>query len=238
MVTYGLTKDFVFQNAVDFLESKEAVDAEVYRRLEKKERDRAFTVSGYTSGEILNTFLKELADAVEEGATMETFRERMNTFLADNGYEAVNPFHADVIFRTNVQTAYMAGHYESMQEAKTFRPYWQYKTAGDGKVRDSHLAMADRVYAADDPIWNIWYPPNGFRCRCTVVSLTKSQLIKRGLTVQKAPPRDIKTGKQMAMPDKGFSNNPAMTPWHPDLSDFDETLRGLIKEKQAKGREI
>ena len=150
MVTYGLTKDFVFQNAVDFLESKEAVDADVYRRLEKKERDRAFTVSGYTSGEILNTFLKELADAVEEGATMETFRERMNTFLADNGYEAVNPFHADVIFRTNVQTAYMAGHYESMQEAKAFRPYWQYKTAGDGKVRDSHLAMADRVYAADD----------------------------------------------------------------------------------------
>lgn len=238
MVTYGLTKDFTFQNAVDFLESREAVDAQTYKILEKRARDRAFTVSGYTSGEVLNTFLRVLADAVEEGTTMEAFRKQMNTFLTDNGYEGINPFHADVIFRTNVQTAYMAGHYESMMEAKAFRPYWQYKTAGDGAVRESHAAMADRVYAADDPIWNVWYPPNGFRCRCTVVSLSETQVKKRGLMVSKTPPMDIKTGKHMAMPDKGFSNNPATTPWHPDLSGFDETLKGLIKEKTGAGRQV
>lgn len=238
MVTYGLSKDFVFQNAVDFLESKEAVDAKIYKQLAKRERDRAFTVSGYTSGEILNAFLKGLADAVESGSTMESFRERMSTFLADYGYDSITPFHADVIFRTNVQTAYMAGHYESMREAAAFRPYWQYKTAGDGAVRESHAAMADRVYSADDPIWNIWYPPNGYRCRCTVISLSRAQVKKRGLSVQKAPPVDIKTGRQLAMPDKGFSGNPATTSWHPDLSDYNKTLRGLIKEKLTKGREI
>ena len=106
--------------------------------------------------------------------------DTMNDFLERNGYEGLNPFNADVIFRTNMQTAYNAGHYKSMTNptTKKLRPFWKYITAGDGEVRESHAQMEGRIYPADDPIWDIWYPPNGFRCRCTVVSLTKSQAIE------------------------------------------------------------
>lgn len=230
-VKYGNTADFIFKSAAEFLGSKEAVPMEVYKELEKKSRDRAFSVSHYTSAEVLNQFLRELVDAVEDGTTYDTFLENMNTFLERNGYTAVNPWHASVIFETNVQTAYNAGHYETMQKAKKYRPYWQYKTAADGRVRETHAAMQDKVYAADDPIWNVWYPPNGYRCRCTVVSLTEEQVKRMGLEVSSKPPTSLtEFGDIPVFPDKGFSNNPATTQWRPDMSGFNETLKSILSD--------
>lgn len=232
-VKYGNTGEFVFKDAADFLSSKEAVSKEVYDTLEKEAKDRAFTVSHYTSADILNQFLIELVNAVEDGTTFDTFYENMTTFLERNGYAALNPWHADVIFQTNVQTAFNAGHYENMQAAKKYRPYWQYKTAGDGNVRETHAAMQDKVYAADDPIWNVWYPPNGYRCRCTVVSLTKEQVERRGLQISTKPPTSLtEVGNVPVFPDKGFSNNPATTKWKPDISNFDEALKSIVREKK------
>lgn len=233
-VKYGNTEDFMFRDAAEFLSSKEAVPADIYKMLEKKAKDRAFTVSKYTSAEVLNQFLRELVDAIEEGLTVREFRENMNNFLEDNGYLSVNPFHADVIFRTNLQTAYCAGHYFSMQAAKKYRPYWQYKTAGDGNVRDSHLAMQDKVYEADDPIWDVWYPPNGFRCRCIVVSLSEEQVKSRGMKVSHEPPKNIKDNS-LVFPDKGFNNNPATTPWKPDTSSFDKNVKTLLQGQKIQG---
>lgn len=227
---YGESSDYVFRIAAEFLSSREAVPMEVYRQLQKQARDRAFSVSRYTSAEVLNQFLRELVDAIEDGTTFATFREHMNDFLERNGYTAASPWHLDVIFRTNIQTAYNAGHYVNMQAAKKFRPYWQYKTAGDGHVRESHAAMHNRVYAADDPIWDVWYPPNGYRCRCTVVSLSRWQVEERGLAVSDRPPTSL-VGNEPVFPDKGFSNNPATTPWQPDTSGFDKTLKSILREK-------
>lgn len=230
-VKYGSAEDFIFKGAAEFLGSKEAVPMEVYKELEKKSRDRAFSVSHYASAEVLNQFLRELVNAVEDGTPYDTFLENMNTFLERNGYTAVNPWHASVIFETNVQTAYNAGHYETMQKAKKYRPYWQYKTAGDGRVRETHVAMQDKVYAADDPIWNVWYPPNGYRCRCTVVSLTEEQVKRMGLEVSSKPPTSLtEFGDIPVFPDKGFSNNPATTPWRPDMSGFNETLKSILSD--------
>lgn len=227
---YGLTSDFVFHAAAEFLSSKEAVPMDVYRQLEKQARDRAFSVSRYTTAEVLNQFLRELVDAIEDGTTGMEFKKRMDGFLERNGYTEASPWHLDVIFRTNLQTAYNAGHYENMQAAKKFRPYWQYKTAGDGHVRETHAAMHDRVYAADDPIWDVWYPPNGFRCRCTVVSLSRGQVEERGLAVSDRPPVSL-TGNEPVFPDRGFSGNPATTPWRPDTSSFAPALKSILRAK-------
>lgn len=115
-VIYGRSEDFVFKEAVDFLKKKKALTAEEYKKLSAECKARAFTVSGYTSLEILQEFLDCLVKAVEEGRTKEQFQEEMNRFLEEHGYEGMNPWKCDVIFRTNVQTAFNAGHYESIFE--------------------------------------------------------------------------------------------------------------------------
>lgn len=239
-VGYGQPKDFVFKNALNFLKGKKALSNDEYKRLSDECRAKAFSVSGYTSLEVLQEFLDQLQKAVEEGDTKEQFRENMNQFLEEKGYEGLNPWKSDNIFRTNLQTAYNAGHYKSMTEptVKKLRPYWQYQTAGDGQVRDTHAAMEGRVYKADDPIWDIWYPPNGFKCRCTVVSLTPQQVERRGLRVERQAPYEIdySTGeKKLVYPDKGFSNNPAKIVWHPDMANISPALKRIYTSSK-KGK--
>lgn len=238
-VTYGFRKDFVFQDAVRFLKNKRPLPAEEYKRLAEAAKVKAFTVSGYTSAEVLQEFLNALEQAIEEGKTKEQFQKRMDSFLKDKGYEGLNPWKSDTIFRTNIQTAFQSGHYKSMTEPETLRmrPYWQYQTAGDGEVRETHAAMEGKVYRADDPIWDLWYPPNGFKCRCTVVSLTESQVERRGLRVEKKAPFDLdyETGEiKPVMPDKGFSSNPAKSTWKPDLSNISKPLREIFRERKAQ----
>lgn len=235
---YGLTGDFIFKSAVSFLRKKKVLDSDQYRLLDDKYRAKAFTVSGYTSLQVLQKFLDELAQACENGTTKRDFMDSMNDFLVRNGFQGMDPFHADVIFRTNMQSAYNAGHYRSMTDATTMklRPYWKYVTAGDGEVRETHAQMDGRIYAADDPIWDIWYPPNGYRCRCTVVSMTKKQVERSGIPVSTKPPYDVDydTGEILyRYPDKGFSNNPAKDAWKPDLTGVDSGLKKAFLDRSG-----
>ena len=111
-VQYGMTGSFVFQAAVEFLKQKKSVSKEEFLKMDEASRAKAFMVSGYTKAEVLDSFLQALTEAVELGSTKEEFQKKMNAFLEEKGYEGVNPFKADVIFRTNLQTAYNAGHYK------------------------------------------------------------------------------------------------------------------------------
>lgn len=54
----------------------------------------------------------------------------------------------------------------------------QYRTAGDDKVRASHAAMNETTLPKDDPFWDAYYPPNGWRCRCLVTDVLASRYEK------------------------------------------------------------
>lgn len=242
-VQYGMTGSFVFKAAVEFLKKKKSVSKEEFLKMDEASRAKAFMVSGYTKAEVLDSFLQALTEAIELGTTKEEFQKKMNTFLEENGYEGVNPFKADVIFQTNLQTAYNAGHYKSMTDdtAVKLRPFWQYRTAADGNVREEHAQMHGKVYRADDPIWDVWYPPNGFRCRCSVVSLSERQVKERGLTVETKPPRkvDWETGEILeSRPDKGFATNPAKQVWEPDLTVLSTPVRKVFEKRKRKMPQI
>lgn len=242
-VQYGMTGSFVFKAAVEFLKKKKSVSKEEFLKMDEASRAKAFMVSGYTKAEVLDSFLQALTEAVELGSTKEEFQKKMDTFLEENGYEGVNPFKADVIFRTNLQTAYNAGHYKSMTDdtVMKLRPFWQYRTAADGNVREEHAQMHGKVYRADDPIWDVWYPPNGFRCRCSVVSLSERQVKERGLTVETKPPRkvDRETGEILeSRPDKGFATNPAKQVWEPDLTVLSTQVRKVFEKRKRKMPQI
>lgn len=233
----------MFKAAVEFLKKKKSVSKEEFLKMDEASRAKAFMVSGYTKAEVLDSFLQALTEAVELGSTKEEFQKKMDTFLEENGYEGVNPFKADVIFRTNLQTAYNAGHYKSMTDdtVMKLRPFWQYRTAADGNVREEHAQMHGKVYRADDPIWDVWYPPNGFRCRCSVVSLSERQVKERGLTVETKPPRkvDRETGEILeSRPDKGFATNPAKQVWEPDLTVLSTPVRKVFEKRKRKMPQI
>ena len=72
-----------------------------------------------------------------------------------------------------------------------------------------------------------WFPPNGFRCRCTVKTLSKRQVEARGLKVEQSAPGGV-------MPDPHFSTNPAKVRFAPDLKDYPETLVKAYQEREKE----
>jgi SPP1 gp7 family putative phage head morphogenesis protein len=51
----------------------------------------------------------------------------------------------------------------------------QYRTAGDDRVRDDHEILNNTTLPPSDSFWKLYYPPNGWNCRCTAVQVRKNK---------------------------------------------------------------
>lgn len=222
-------KDMTFEEAVEYFKGRVPVTADVFYGIVEQYRGLAFTVSGYTKAQILKRFYDEILAALEDGNTFSEFYRNMNDFLKSEGYEGLDPRQAANIFRTNAQTAYNVGHYEQMTDPSVMklRPFWQYDAVNDANTRPSHLLMDGKVYPADHPVWDTWFPPNGFGCRCLVRNLSKRQVEARNLTVEDVSPVSI-------FPDPHFNTNPARVKFEPDLEGYPDAL---VKAYQNRKKE-
>lgn len=64
-----------------------------------------------------------------------------------------------------------ASDWATIQEDKTLYPKLQYVTVGDKRVRPTHARLDNIIKPINSPFWNIYFPPNGWRCRCTTIQL-------------------------------------------------------------------
>lgn len=127
--------------------------------------------------------------AIESGETINDFRDRFDTIVQKHGwaYKGQRGWRTRVIYDTNLRTARMAGRWAQYQRVKDRRPYLQYQTAGDARVRPEHASWDNTVLPIDSPWWDTHYPPNGYGCRCTTRSLSQRQLEREGKTVAQEP---------------------------------------------------
>lgn len=73
-------------------------------------------------------------------------------------------------YQTAKRGAQMAHLWNKFLEQKEYYPNLVYRTVGDSRVRPEHAALNGVVKPIDDPFWKTYYPPNGWRCRCTVMN--------------------------------------------------------------------
>lgn len=184
--------------AIEFWKQRAKLTDEEAKALGEEAKYRAFYVTGLAQHDLVQMVSDGIEEALKNGETLSDFKKRILGAIQSQGWHGSR---VENIFRTNVQTAYAAGRYTKMQAVKKARPYWQYIAIMDSRVRPSHAVMHGKVYPADHAFWNSNYPPNGFRCRCGVRSLSARQVKDMGLKVETELP---KTGGA----DKGFQNNP------------------------------
>lgn len=226
-----MPRGLTFEEALEYLRRKVPMTIEQYKRLQEEARKQAFTVSDTTRLDLVQDILDELKRSMAEGGTLQEFqkviRERMDT----KGWTGPTPYRLETIFRTNMQSAYQAGRYKQMTDPEVVeaRPYWMYVAVKDGATRASHRALDGIVRRYDDPFWDEWYPPNGFNCRCKVISLSAEAAKRRGVQIQTGDlPRviDQETGEILQMrPDKGFEHNVGRSDWNPNQSRYDPDLK-------------
>ncbi|ATF92406.1 phage minor head protein [Cedecea neteri] len=229
--------------AIRYFEGKHLTPTFNWKDLEDEAHAVQFTVAGILKLDVLNDIHQGLTQAMANGTTLTQFHNDLEPLLQRKGWlgrglvadeygelagKKLMPYRLDTIFRTNIQSAYAAGRYQQQMRTVTERPYWEYNAVMDNRTRPMHASLNGRVFAADDPIWQSIYPPNGYRCRCWIRALTRAQMKNhpiglessegRLVTVQQpygtdgetrpvTAYRDPKTGA-LLVPDAGFHLNP------------------------------
>lgn len=200
--------------AIKFWQDRAKLSWDEAKGLADGAKARAFYVTGLSQQDLVQLVSDGIEQALANGETLPQFKERILEAIKAKGWHG---YRIENIFRTNMQSAYAAGRYKKMQAVKKSRPYWQYMAVMDKRVRPSHAILHGKVYPADHEFWDSNYPPNGFRCRCGVVTLSERQVKAQGLTVEtEMPQADIWTDPKTKMEypvnfpgaDSGFRNNP------------------------------
>lgn len=188
------------KQAIEAFKAKKVLSPRTFRKLSDAYKMKSFTVTADLRVYMIDKIKGDIHAAISEGTTRQKFIKQLGERFDAWGVTRLKKHHAETVFDTNVLGSYAHGRYEQITSPglMKMRPYWQYKTVGDGRVRESHAAMHNKIYPSDSEVWKTWFPPNGFRCRCSISTLTEEQAKEKGIT-EDLP--DVK-------PDEGFAASP------------------------------
>ena len=207
-----------FDEAIEYFKHLLPMKEQEFYAIADEAKAMAFTVSALAQEEAIADAFRLVQRAIEQGQSLGEFKKEFERRMAAHGVGLTDSY-IETVYRTNIQRAYNVGRYRQMTMPGVVkaRPYWQYDAVNDSRTRPTHRAMDGRVYPADDPVWDTWYPPNGFRCRCRVNTLSERQVKRLGLEVRKGPVNETieipGKGPVPLEPDSGFAHNPGRAMW-------------------------
>lgn len=257
------------EKAIEYLKSKGYVISGDWWEVWKEAQARAFTVAQAMRLDILTDIREMTEKALTDGIPFQEFKKELEPRLRAKGWwgkitvvdpegtarrvQLGSPWRLFTIYSTNLQTAYMAGRYKGMMDVVDRRPWWEYVAVMDARTRPEHAALHGKVFRYDDPFWNFFYPPNGWNCRCRVVSASPDELDRRGITPSSSAGllstedrlvsarsgiirpvtvfTDPGTGRRIS-PDVGWDFNPGRTAWPIGVSSehADVVMTSLVYE--------
>ncbi len=90
-------------------------------------------------------------------------------------FDIYNQDYLQAEYQTAKASARMGAEWKRIEADEDVLPLLQYQTIGDGRVRPTHAALDNIIRPVNDPFWKQYYPPNGWRCRCTVIQLSEGE---------------------------------------------------------------
>lgn len=148
---------------------------------------------------------KTLVETTAEGLHIREGKLRLLRAFEVAGLTPDNSFTMEAIFRTQTNLAYGAGRWQADQDPAIQEILWGYKyvTVGDDRVRPEHVGFEGVTLPKGDPFWSTHWPPNGWGCRCAVISIFEP------VPEKKVPDTVIVEGKRVRPEiDDGFAFNP------------------------------
>ncbi|MGD9610780.1 MAG: phage minor head protein [Desulfovibrionaceae bacterium] len=205
------------KDAVAYFESKGYRITFDWKEMDQAANAKAFTVAKMAQVDMLRDVQASLGQCLKKGKTEAWFRKQMEPYLKSRGWwgkqpmidprtgeertvQLGSPARLRLIYRQNMQTAYMAGRYKQMLANADARPWWQYLAVLDGRTRPSHRVLSGRTFRFDDPFWASHYPPNGFHCRCRVRALSDVRMEAEKVTPESGVGNMVT--EEVAVPDK------------------------------------
>lgn len=195
-----------FEEAMSFLKSKVPMSKAEWSALEPKLRFRAFTVAKLGEAEVIDSAKQLLLKSLEKGTgyreTWEDLKHRVDTDSL-----GIKPGYWENVFRTNTQSAYIAG---KLQQYNTGVAAYQLMVIEDSRTSRicRHLLTSSgygMILPVDHPFWKKYgFPPYHFQCRSSIRAVYPSQIGKYGNNVENPSMKSLTKFKPM----EGFGGNP------------------------------
>ncbi|MBP6808854.1 MAG: minor capsid protein [Chromatiaceae bacterium] len=184
--------------AADYLLAKGFKLSGPYWELDGPAHSHVFTVANLAKLDVLADIKGAVQQAIDEGQTEKWFETQLVDVLKRKGWWGpgvrVDPDTLEAkiiqqgslrrlqtIYRTNLQTAYMAGRHRQAMEQIDRRPWAQYLAIRDHRTRPAHAALHGQVFRLDSPAWAVVAPSNSYNCRCRARYLSDRDLENKGL---------------------------------------------------------
>ncbi len=159
-----------------------------WRELSNDEYTRSFAVARTSGYSIVRDIYDAFSASVGSQEGAEDFVGRLMPLLKSRGWlngdaGQIAP-RLRLIFDTNLRIARSAGRWERYQRTRAAFPYLRGVTARDERVRRPPKSMSDHtafdgiILPVTHPFWLKYFVPLGFRCRCSVIQMTRSQLAR------------------------------------------------------------
>lgn len=181
---------FAFDEQIEHLRQKINLPTDGYMDIYGDMHNHAFVVAGANTAELVSDFRTAVADAIENGKTLEQFQEAFDEIVQKHNwnYHGNRDWRSRLIYDTNMYSSYNRGRYAQQRDMIDIMPYWQYEHHDNGNPRLEHKRLDGKVILASDPWWNTYYPTRGYGCHCTVRALDDVDLEIEELNVEEAPP--------------------------------------------------
>ncbi|MCI6545110.1 MAG: minor capsid protein [Spirochaetia bacterium] len=195
-----------FAEAIDFLKARVPMTKKEWEKLEPKLRFRAFTVTKLGTAVEIETAKQVLISALEKGESYSQTWEMMNDIFG-KGELGFKAGYWENVFRTNTQTAYMAGKLQQYEKTPGIAAYQLMIIEDDrtSKICRNLLTKTGRglVLSVDDDFWKTkGFPPYHFQCRSSVRAVYQHQLKAENIKIDH--PKHLDRFK----PGEGFGGNP------------------------------
>ena len=151
-----------FEEAIAFFADKIPMTLGDFYALRESVRAKVFTVARVTSMDVIADVMTAVDRALADGETLADFQGRIDEIMSARGWEGLTPWHAETVFRNNIQTAYSVGRWNQVKDSAD-RFYGEYDAVNDSHTRPTHAALDGKIFPLDHPFWDTWWPPNGHR---------------------------------------------------------------------------
>ena len=196
--------------------------------------NNAFIFSGFKAYHTLREVGLSLVTDKGDIKPFETFRRDVEA--VNNSYNH-NYLYAE--YNHAVGSSLMAARWQQI-EADGDRYDLQYRTAQDDHVREEHAVLHGTTLPPSDPFWSLYFPPNGWNCRCTAVQ------VRKGKYPQSDPALSMLRGnnctssaKQQIFrfnPGKDLKLFPPRHPYYKAPDDAKKVVEQMCEEQQREQR--
>ncbi|UTO29303.1 phage head morphogenesis protein [Bartonella harrusi] len=218
-----------------YFAAKAVVPSFDWRDIAPEEHAFSFTVAKSVGYDILDDFKRAVGEAIKNRLPFQDFQKNLMPLLQEKGWwgrksvldpqsgeksvvELGSPRRLETVYWANTMSAHAAGEWERTQNNKEFLPYLTYALSSSEHKRLEHESWVGFTAPVDDPVWDWLYPPNGWRCKCSVRQVSRYEAENLGYEEDAAPFQveqkvwhNKRTGKVEKIPkgiDPGWNSNP------------------------------